>query len=86
MTNTTAPAKTLSRYTVGQAVEVLITDFSTPGYPEVWTAGVVRDVVPNGRLFDLGISIPSQICRDGSALVQRELVNARGANRKVRPA
>ncbi len=41
------------KYTVGQRVEVLATDFQTPGFPGVWELGMVTAVEPwrTGRWY-----------------------------------
>lgn len=41
----------VSKYPVGQRVEVLVFDFDAPGFPETWIAGTVQAVDPcdNGQ-------------------------------------
>jgi hypothetical protein len=74
MNNTTAARKSLT--TVGQAVEVLRTDFTPAGYaaglPQVWRRGVVEGV----RDVDAKVASVSIRLEDGS--VTAECVGPRG--------
>lgn len=72
---------TTPRYTAGQAVEVLRTDFTTPGMPNVWFPGVVAEVavISDGRVFDALVHLA-----DGK--LTRETFGKRGGGQRIRAA
>ena len=67
------------KYTVGQRVEVLATDFETPSFPEVWMPGTVRVVDPmdSGR-WDV------EVDRDNGRTGVRQVVGQRGGDNLIR--
>jgi hypothetical protein len=76
---TTQPARRPAAYTVGQAVEVLATDFTVPGFPRVWTAGTVTKVEAfNAKLWDVMV-------RDEAGHFYPQVVGSRGGNPNIRP-
>lgn len=86
-TGTPAPSTT-ARYFVGQAVEVFTVDFRIAGFPKVWIAGTVFEVLPcgkDGKMLDLGITLPNTTA-GGGTVSQRERVGVRGGNKNLRAA
>lgn len=68
------------KYQLGQAVEVEVVDFSTPGMPRVWVAGTVSAtrVLNEARgLWDLTV-----LRVDGALSMQ--VVGPRGGNKNIR--
>jgi hypothetical protein len=77
MSTTTAPT---ARYTLGQSVEVEVTDFSTPGFPSIWAAGTVTTVSALERgLWDIMV-----VTEAGHFAPQ--VVGKRGGNKRIREA
>lgn len=64
--------------TVGSAVEVRLPDFTPAGFaagmPLTWQPGVVEEIAPNGKVFDVLVRMT-----DGRP--HRELVGPRGGGR-----
>ena len=70
---------TITRYTIGQSVEVFVTDFDTPGFPTVWKLGTVTEVAPlNGGLSDVMVN--------WSGKFSPQIVGKRGGNKNIRVA
>lgn len=74
MTTATAP-----KYTAGQRVEVFVTDFEVPGFPEVWKSGTVDrvEVMGSGRHWNVFV-----MRDDGKWSPQ--IVGPRGGNKRIR--
>jgi hypothetical protein len=79
MTTTAKPATCI--YTVDQQVEVLCHDFSQPGFPQVWTRGVVVSVEPIGDAGHWNVNV-----QVGPTAWKPQIVGRRGGNRNIRPA
>jgi hypothetical protein len=68
------------KYTTGQRVEVLVVDFETPGFPEIWAAGTIDRIVPIG---DAG-RVQAFVKRD-TGQWDPQVIGVRGGNRRIRP-
>lgn len=81
MAQTTIPRP---RYTHGQRVEVLVTDFDTPGFPKTWMAGIVAAAEPrDDGAWDM------TVIRDRATAGNRItslIVGKRGGNKRIRAA
>lgn len=79
MTSTRAAAKPATcKYKVGQAVQVLAYDFTTPGFPQVWVIGQVVEVKAEARgIWHVNV-------QTGPTSWQPQLVGPRGGNPRIR--
>jgi hypothetical protein len=71
----------MSKYTAGQAVEVLAYDFTVAGFPQVWMPATITDIEVNP---ETGISYLSITRTDGA--YAHQLVGKRGGNKNLRAA
>ena len=68
------------RYHPDQQVEVRITDFDTPGFPQVWTPATVTEVsARQDGLYDVQV-------RADRGSWHPQIVGKRGGNSNLRPA
>lgn len=75
------------KYQVGQAVEVNVPDFKTPGMPHIWMPATVESVNDFGDgLFNIATRRADVLDRNGDGLVQSQIVGPRGGNKRIRPA
>lgn len=74
---------TTSPYNPGDVVQVRVADYKTAGMPLVWVTGIVVDVEPRGRLFDIGIEHTP--VGDDASIVSQYRVGPRGGCPRLRP-
>lgn len=71
--------QTAPKYTTGQPVEVLATDFNTPGFPQAWFPGTVTIVeARDGGLWDVQV-------RAENGTWHPQIIGKCGGNRRIRP-
>jgi len=73
----------MSQYSEGQEVEVLVTDFSTPGFPRVWMPGTVDRVEPIGDKTQ--VFVRRTITGSNNPAWESPIVGKRGGNKNIRP-
>jgi hypothetical protein len=84
----TAATKT-AKYTVGQAVEIDVIDFATPGMPHVWASAVVESVTvmdAQKGLWSVLVRRADVLDRNGDGLLSAQIVGPRGGNKRIRAA
>lgn len=73
-----------AKFTAGQAVEVEVTDFSTPGYPRIWAPGVVESVTVQDEKRGLwNVHVKRTDTENAWA---PQVVGPRGGNKRIRAA
>jgi len=86
MNNTTTARKSLT--TIGQEIEVEITDFTPAGFaaglPKIWVRATVVAVAPLGKLFNVSYRHHTLSDKNGDGLVQTALVGPRGGGKTLR--
>ena len=75
----------MSKYSVGQEVEVFEPDFDTPGFPMVWRRGTVDRIEKVGKDNLDQVFVRSTVAGHEHPVWSPQVIGKRGGNRNIRP-
>lgn len=75
----------MSNYTEGQEVEVMVTDFETPGFPRVWARGTVDRTEAIGDKGLTQVFVRREVEGHKNPSWESPIVGKRNGNRNIRP-